>query len=79
MGLENTPPASPGVGGLDDDDQIYDDEIAEEIDVGEGVVEVRRQICLLKYWTVIINCWGVGILNHYQFRMIWRKKTRKKS
>ena len=48
MGLENTPPASPGVGGLDDDDQIYDDEIAEEIDVGEGVVEVRRQICLLK-------------------------------
>jgi len=52
MGLENTPPASPGVGGLDDDDQIYDDEIAEEIDVGEGVME---------------------------FRMIWRKKTRKKS
>lgn len=48
MGLENTPPASPGVGGLDDDDQIYDDEIAEEIDVGEGVMEVRRQICLLK-------------------------------
>ena len=48
MGLENTPPASPGVGGLDDDDQIYDDEIAEEIDVGEGVVEVKRQICLLK-------------------------------
>ena len=47
MGLKNTPPASPGVGGLDDDDQIYDDEIAEEIDVGEGVMEVRRQICLL--------------------------------
>ena len=44
MGLENTPPASPGVGGLDDDDQIYDDEIAEEIDVGEGVMEVRCQI-----------------------------------
>ena len=48
MGLENTPPASPGVGGLDDDDQIYDDEIAEEIDVGEGVMEVMRQICLLE-------------------------------
>ena len=47
MGLENTPPASPGVGGLDDDDQIYDDEIAEEIDVGEGVMEVGRQICHL--------------------------------
>ena len=44
MGLENTP----GVGGLDDDDQIYDDEIAEEIDVGEGVMEVMRQICLLE-------------------------------
>ena len=41
MGLENTPPASPGVGGLVDDAQIYDDEIAEEIDVGEGVGEVR--------------------------------------
>ena len=48
MGLKNTPPASPGVGGLDDDDQIYDDEIAEEIDVGEGVMEVMRQICLLE-------------------------------
>ena len=55
MGLENTPPASPGVGGLDDDDQIYDDEIAEEIDVGDGVMEVRRQICLL--------CWFVGRLS----------------
>ena len=47
MGLENTPPASPGVGGLDDDDQIYDDEIAEEIDVGEEVMEVRHHIFLL--------------------------------
>ena len=40
MGLENTPPSSPGVEGLDEDDQIYEDEIAEEIDVGEGTMEV---------------------------------------
>ena len=40
MGLENTPPPSPGVGGLEEDDQIYEDEIAEEIDVGEGIMEV---------------------------------------
>ena len=40
MGLENTPPPSPGVGVLDEDDQIYEDEIAEEIDIGEGTLEV---------------------------------------
>ena len=41
MGLENTPPPSPGVGDLnEEDDQIYDDEIAEEIDIGEGTLEV---------------------------------------
>ena len=41
MGLENTPPPSPGVEGLDEDDQIYEDEIEEEIDIGEGTLEVN--------------------------------------
>ena len=41
MVSENTPPPSPGVGGLDDDDQIYEDEIEEEIDIGEGTLEVN--------------------------------------
>ena len=40
MGLENTPLPSPGVGGLDKDDQIYDDEIAEKMDIGDGTLEV---------------------------------------
>ena len=34
---EDTPPPSPGVG---EDDELYEDEIAEEIDVIEGEAEV---------------------------------------
>ena len=70
MGLENTPPPSPGVGGLDEDDQIYEDEIAEEIDIGEGTLEVS--LCDVE--TTYPFC--DGILLDSQFRMTWAKKRR---
>ena len=66
MGLENTPPASPGVGGLDDDDQIYDDEIAEEIDVGEGVMEEGVRFVfsrILDGYHKLLECWNLKPLS----------------
>ena len=42
MGSENTPPASPGITPVDDDgDEMYEDDVAEEVEVGEGEAEVR--------------------------------------
>ena len=41
---EDTPPPSPGVG---EDDELYEDEIAEEIDVIEGEAEVQYFIPII--------------------------------
>ena len=41
---EDTPPPSPGVG---EDDELYEDEIAEEIDVIEGEAEVQYFILII--------------------------------
>lgn len=41
---ENTPPPSPGIGSgaEDDDDELFEDQIQEEIDVLEGETEVSN-------------------------------------
>jgi hypothetical protein len=41
MGTENTPPASPGVAGDGEDNDFFEDDIGEEIEVGEGEAGVR--------------------------------------
>ena len=55
MGLENTPPPSPGGEGLDEDDQIYEDEIAEEIDIGDGTLEVSCWVDNSFHFTVLLK------------------------
>ena len=42
-GAEDTPPASPSIGGSQEDDELYEDEVAEEIDLVEGEADVSHQ------------------------------------
>ena len=51
--LEDTPPPSPGIGsGQDDDDELFEDQIEEEVDILDGEAEVssfdfksRKNVC----------------------------------
>ena len=40
--VEDTPPASPSIGGMEDDDELYEDEVAEEIGLIEGEADVSH-------------------------------------
>ena len=46
MGSENTPPASPGIPVPDDGDEMYEDDIAEEINDGDTEVQVKGLVIL---------------------------------
>ena len=47
--IEDTPPPSPGFGNNDDDgDEMFEDEIAEEIDVIEGEAEAGEPLILFQ-------------------------------
>jgi len=40
-GAEDTPPASPSIGDSQEEDELYEDEVAEEIDLVEGEADFR--------------------------------------
>ena len=42
MGSEDTPPSSPGIPVTDDGDELFEDDIAEEIDIVEGEAQVKH-------------------------------------
>ena len=39
---EDTPPPSPSIGSHHEDDELYEDEVAEEVDLVEGEADVRH-------------------------------------
>ena len=42
MGSNDTPPPSPGIPIPDDGDEMYEDDVAEEIDDGDGALQVNK-------------------------------------